>query len=565
MKIVLLSILVFSSAMVYPKNRPYSEPLKIPILISGSFAELRRNHFHSGIDIKTQGETGLPVYSAAGGYISRIVVSPGGFGNALYIDHPNGTTSVYGHLSRFRGDIAGYVKNIQYKKERFTVDIPAPSGKFQVDRGELIAYSGNSGSSGGPHLHFEIRDTKTQEPLNPLKYNLIIKDNISPKIQALQIYPLNNLSQVNYAANKKEYNIVFYDGSYHIKNNPVIPVYGKIGFSVLATDYLNGTWSKCGINSLSLKVDGEDLFSFEIDRFSFSKTRFINSHIDYEEYMKSKRRFIKTWKDPGNKLGIYHGAVFDATDGETHHVEILLKDSYGNTARLEFQVKSKFKAMSTPEKKGVKLFLQNQPNHFEADGIRLDCPKGAFYTDFSFDYTSFVEENDSIKFSKVHHVHQKYTPIQAPVTLSIRADGLPVGLQSKSLIAKLDEKTGELSSFGGGYQGGWVTAKIRSFGDFVVSIDTIAPVIKALSIKNHNTLVEPNRIRFKITDSFSGVKEYKGYIDGKWVLFEYDAKNSLITYHIDPDRLELKKQHRVNLLVTDNKGNKSSYDGAFFK
>lgn len=234
----LLFLLLFSS-LLRAQEAYYTDPLKIPLLLSGSFAELRSNHFHSGIDIKTQGVTGLPVYAVADGAVSRIVVSPTGYGNALYIDHPNGTTSVYGHLLRFSPEIQNYVKDKQYEKQSFKVDLKVPSYLFKVKKDEEIAKSGNSGSSGGPHLHFEIRDTKSEEPLNPLEYGFSVVDNTPPKIFSLLVVPLSDTSTVNQQRTEKSYPVVFYDGKYHLKNNPIIPAYGEIGFAIQANDYFD--------------------------------------------------------------------------------------------------------------------------------------------------------------------------------------------------------------------------------------------------------------------------------------------------------------------------------------
>ncbi|MDX1284434.1 MAG: M23 family metallopeptidase, partial [Draconibacterium sp.] len=213
-------LFLFISVLSYGQERYYSNPVKIPMLLSGSFAELRSNHFHSGIDIKTQGTTGIPIFAVADGYISRIAVSPTGFGKALYIKHPNGTTSVYAHLLKFQPEVENYVKNRQYEEKSYKVDLHLPSFLFPIKKDDEIAKSGNSGSSGGPHLHFEIRDTHTQEPLNPLKYNFPITDNIPPKIFSVLVVPLDEKSHVNFGTVQRSYPVVFYDGKYQLKNNP---------------------------------------------------------------------------------------------------------------------------------------------------------------------------------------------------------------------------------------------------------------------------------------------------------------------------------------------------------
>ncbi|NQU87384.1 MAG: M23 family metallopeptidase [Mariniphaga sp.] len=569
MKGIVLGIILLASVNVKSQEKYFSEPIKIPLLITGSFAELRSNHFHSGIDIRTKGKTGLPVYPAANGHVSRIAVSPTGFGHALYIDHSNGTTTVYGHLDRFNKIIAEYVKNIQYKNESFGIDVSLPPGRINVSKNEIIAYSGNSGSSGGPHLHFEIRDQLTQEPLNPLKNDLNIVDKISPKILGLRIYPLNEVSHVNNSNENKTFEVVNYNGKYHIRNNPVIPVHGEIGFGIEIIDYLDGTWSKCGINSLKLKVNGEMHSSFELNRFSFSETRYLNSLIDYEYYINSRKRFYKTWKDPGNKLDFYRFKSQDGstqfTDNKTHNIELVVNDSYGNESVLEFKIKSINQITASNKKKGFQTFYYNEENKFEATGITLNCPKGAFYTDFEFDYDVVYKNNNLNFYSEIHRVHHPTTPIHDPISLSIKPQNLLPDLDKKSLIVKIDEKNGNINSVGGNFRNGNVISNIRSFGSFAIAVDTIAPSIRPLSIKNKNTLTESSQIRFRIRDELSGIKNYRGTIDNKWVLFKFDLKNNLLFYTFDNDRFEMNKIHQLKLVVTDNKNNSSIYEATFFK
>ncbi len=350
MKKLLLIFIVCSSVHISAQEKYFSAPMKIPLILSGSFAELRSNHFHSGMDIKTQGVTGQVVSAAAKGYISRISISPTGFGNALYINHPNGTTTVYGHLMKFRDDIQEYIRNIQYEKKSFRVDVPVLPGIFPVEKDEWIALSGNTGSSGGPHLHFEIRDTKTEEPLNPLDFGFNIADRTPPTFSGLEIMPLSESSQVEFQPTKKIYHLVFYDGKYHILNNPAIPVYGNIGFAFEAYDYFDDSRNRCGLSFIQLKIDGELYFSMNLHRFSFDESRDINNFIDYEDLVRQNRRFQKTWIDPGNQLSMYdfnrNNGVFFATDGKTHQVDIEAEDAYGNRSVLTFRIESKYKEIS---------------------------------------------------------------------------------------------------------------------------------------------------------------------------------------------------------------------------
>lgn len=566
MQRVFLPLFLLLSFVGFGQERYYSDPVKIPMLLSGSFAELRSNHFHSGIDIKTQGTTGIPVYSVTDGYVSRIVVSPSGYGRALYINHPNGTTTVYGHLLRFSPAIEKYVKENQYEKKSFRVDLQIPSYLFQLKKDEEIAKSGNSGSSGGPHLHFEIRDTKSEEPLNPLKYNVPIIDNVAPKIFSLLIVPLSDDSQVNFATEQPSYPVVFYDGKYHLKGNPTIPVWGKIGVAIQTNDYFDGTYNKCGINLLRMSVNDEEQFTFQLNRFAFDKSRYINSHIVYDEYINSKRRFIKTWLEPGNRLPIYNhngsmGIISPEID-KIQKVGIELQDTYGNISILEFSMKGNFKEIPIIRKDSSILFKYNQENHFSNDTVELTIPKGALYNDFEFEYKTEQASNEF--YTEYHFIHNTTVPLHKNATIRVKVDEFPKELESKVVMAKVDPISGEFNAAGGEYKNGWVETSTYNLGVYAVVVDTIPPEIIPLSIKE-NTLTEASRIRFKISDDLAGIKTIEGLLDGKWALFEYDAKTEKITHYFDKERFEFNKQHTIELTITDYRENSSVYEGSFWK
>lgn len=558
-------LFLFLALFGMAQQRYYIDPLKIPLLLSGSFAELRSNHFHSGIDIKTQGTTGLPVYAVADGTISRIVISPTGYGNALYIDHPNGTTSVYGHLEAFSPEIAKYVKDKQYEKHSFRVDLQIPSYLFPVKQDEEIAKSGNSGSSGGPHLHFEIRDTKTEEPINPLNFGFPVKDDIAPKIFSVLLVPLSDSSHVAYSATSKSYPVVFYDGKYHLKNNPTIPVWGEIGVAVQTNDYFNDTYNKCGINLLCMSLDNEDQFSFTLNRFSFSDTRYLNSHIVYDQYKTEKRRYIKTWIDPGNKLPSYthngSGGHIIPKNEQNGKIEIELQDSYRNKSVLDFSIVGKKAAVAHDSTKG-ELFAYNKVNVFSTDSARMEIPAGALYSNFRFEYST--ESAPDEFYSDYHFFHNNTIPLHTNATIALRTKGLPENLQSKVIMAYAHPVTGEFSAAGGRYKNGWVTTETRNLGVFAVTVDTIPPEIIPLSIVD-NKLTESSRIRFKIKDDLAGIKSIEGLIDGKWALFEYDAKTATITHYFDKERFDLGKNHTFKLTISDYRSNRAVYETHFWK
>ena len=558
-------LFLFLALFGMAQKRYYTDPVKIPLLLSGSFAELRSNHFHSGIDIKTQGTTGLPVYAVADGYVSRIAVSPTGYGHAMYINHPNGTTSVYGHLNSFSPEIEKYVKDKQYEQHSFRVDLQIPSYLFPVKQDEEIAKSGNTGSSGGPHLHFEIRDTQTEEPLNPLNFGFPVKDDIAPKIFSVLLVPLSDSSHVAYSPTPKSYPVVFYDGKYHLKNNPTIPVWGEIGVAVQTNDYFNDTYNKCGINLLRMCLDNEDQFSFTLNRFSFSTTRYLNSHIVYSAYKTEKRRYIKTWLDPGNKLPIYthngSGGHIIPKNEQNGSIEIELQDSYKNTSILDFSIVGK-KANIPHESLNMVSFAYNKTNIFGNDSVRIEIPAGALYSDFDFEYSS--EKASDPFYSDYFFLHNNTVPLHTNATVAIRTESLPENLQSKVIMAYVHPVTGEFSAAGGRYENGWVTTETHNLGVYAVTVDTIPPEITPLSIAD-NKLTESSRIRFKIKDDLAGIKTIEGLIDGKWALFEYDPRTATITHYFDKERFELGKDHTFKLTISDYRNNNAVYETQFWK
>ena len=567
MKISFLVLFLLFSQILWAQtiNRDYfRSPLDIPLVLSGNFGELRSNHFHSGIDFKTQGRTGLPVFAAADGMVSRIRISAAGFGLALYIDHPNGTTTVYAHLLSFSDNIQAYARNMQYAEEKFEVDLTVPKGIFPIKKGDKIGLSGNSGSSGGPHLHFEIRETKSEHALNPLLYRFQVTDKTKPTILSVMVYPLSDDAHVSGKPKEQLTEVVFYEGAYHLKGNPTLTVYGEIGFGLQAMDYLDGSWSKCGVYEIKLSVDDKPMYTFLMNELDFDETRYLNSHIDYAHYRQFSRRVHKSWVEPGNKLGNYpvlhNRGVTNFHDEKLHKISYEVTDVYGNKSTLEFNVQSKKVPVTKSEKPGMPIRFDKE-NKIETDQLKVHFREGTFYSNFNLDYSTKPANNHY--YSPLFKIHNDLTPVHQPYLIEIKGDALPKNLREKAVIAAIDGN-GRKWSMGGVYDGGWVSANVRQLGTFALAIDTISPTIQSLSISN-GALTEQNQIRFTIKDDFSGIAEYRGEIDGKWVLFEYDAKTNLISYRFDKDRFQFGKNHTLVLRVTDVKGNSKEFKANFYR
>ena len=537
----------------------FSPPLKIPLLLSANFGELRPDHYHSGIDIKTEGVTGKEVFSCADGTIYLLVVSPVGFGNAVYIRHSSGYSTVYAHLDRFSPEIAEYVNAYQYQNKSYAVTIYPPAHRFQVRQGQLIGYSGNSGSSGGPHLHFEVRKTDGEKPVNPLKFGFDITDNLKPVISRLAIYPGSANTIINNSGKKILMPASGGNGKYTLHPDNEIRINGLAGFGISSRDMVNYTSNKFGISSIELIIDSIPWFTYKIDEFSFSETRYINAHIDYEASIKSDMEIERAFVLPNDKLSLYsnymNNGFFDFSDGLVHSVSIRVKDGKDNTSVLSFRVKSDpgMKGTSGITRDSVtKVMPYGRINNFTSEGIAVSIPAASLYDTLFFKYSKAARIRNTL--SEIHKVHNVYTPLHRPIRISIRPDTIPSGKSSKLLIVQVD-KIGRLKPAGGKYADGYISSDISSLGDYAVGIDTVPPVINGNTFSSGPDLRGKKELRFRIVDDFSGIKSYSGTIDGKWALFEYDAKNNLLIYRFDDTRLTSGSSHSLSLTVTDNRDN----------
>jgi len=532
----------------------------IPPALAGSFGELRPNHFHSGIDFRTNQREGYPVYAIADGYISRLRVQNSGFGLALYINHPNGFTSVYGHLSRFAPKIAQRVKTLEYEKKTFELDEFPDADLLPVHKGDIIAYSGNRGSSGGPHLHFEIRDTKTESTINPQLFGIQIPDNIPPVIYSLYVYKLNK-KPFNEFTPKQYYQVTGANGNYKL-NTPHLSVSGETGFGITVTDKHNGASGTNGVYSIELEVDGKTVFTSSLERFSFENSKAINSHIDYPAFLSTKRSIQKSFVDPGNPLQIYSRLInngrIEWNDLNIHQVKYIVTDAKGNKSILPFTVQSDGKSViSTPDQPDGIPFSYAIENEFSADGVKVVLPKGTLYNDFNFVYKVKPKPLKGA-YSQIYQLHNNYTPLHVGFNLWIKPDASLGNLADKAVIVS----TGG-SSQGGVMDNGYIRATPRNFGSYYIAVDTISPSIIPINIADGKNMAGISRMNFKIRDNLSGIKSFNGYIDGKWVLMEFDTKTATLWHTFDD--LTTAGKHQLRLVVEDMKGNAKTYSITFYK
>lgn len=553
----LLIVLHYGSAQKNPKNY-FRAPLDIPMYLSGNFGELRSNHYHSGIDIKTKGRAGFNVYATADGFVSRVKVSGYGYGNAIYIDHPNGYTTVYAHLKQFSPKIDSIVKTFQYGKESFAIDEILSKNKIRVKKGEVIAKSGNTGSSGGPHLHFEIRETQSEFPCNPLLYGFDIKDNVAPVIRSLFIYPLSASSKVAGGMVRKQYNLTKNGDVYSIANNEVPLVSGKIGFALDVRDYMNATHNYYGIYSLNLYVDNELKHSFTLSKFSFGESRYINAHIDYEMYKTQKRRVHKLFQEQNQEESfaavVNRGINF--TDTKKHEVRVVISDAYGNETNLEFSLQSERGIFSQTKEENL-LYCEEQ-NNFQTKGFFARVPAFTFYKNIEREgiVKKSCERKDS--YSPLFHILSETVPLHKGITVGIAPKNLPSTLRDKAFVAR--ENKGRYHFIGNNWESGFLTGKTKKVGDFVVLVDTNAPKIQLWKGSSYR---KTGKLRYRITDNLSGISSFRGTIDGKWVLFEYDPKRNLLWHTLTSKRIVKGRKHKLILEVTDACGNKAVRETSF--
>jgi len=567
-RFLIISILFSNILSDKPKDKTlFISPVKIPLLLSANFGELRIDHFHSGIDIKTQGVTGQEIVSASFGYIYRIGVSPGGFGKALYIKHPSGYSTVYGHLDRFTPEIDEYVKERQYEKKSFLVTLYPPKEKFTVKQGDLIAYSGNSGSSGGPHLHYEIRRSENEKPVNPLVFDFGIRDNIDPVIEKLFIYPVNIQTSINGQNSVRRIDVQGGHGNYYVPSEKEIIINGPAGFGIKAFDLMNESYNKCAAYSIELVIDSTTIFKYEMDEFSFNESRYINSHIDYETYMKEKIYVQRTYLLPNDKLSVYRNiinrGIFYFDDDIVHDVKIIVTDVNNNKSTLSYHIKSQANNQLSGQSKAeedIVVMPFNRQNRFISEDIKVSIPAGALYDTLRFSYKLISGSEGML--SDFHHVNNKFTPLHKDYTIGIKPRIIPVGKESKMIIVQIGDEQ-EKSSFNTIWSDGYLTAEVTSFGSFCVLIDTIPPAINENGLGSEKNLTGRKEIRIKIKDDLSGIKSYEPEIDSNWALFEYDQKNDVLIYRFDEKRIKRNSEHFLKLKVIDNKDNISYFSYNF--
>lgn len=543
----------------YPQGF-FRSPLEIPINLSGNFGELRTNHFHAGLDIKTEQREGLNVVAAADGFVSRIKVSPVGYGYALYIEHPNGYTTVYGHLQRYAPKIEEYLKANQYDLESFSVDLFPDRALLPVSKGELVGLSGNSGGSGGPHLHFEIRETTTEKVINPLLFGLEVKDKIPPSINSVWVVPMSDSSWVNGGRSP----VALETRGAGLKTTTLPKVYGDFGFAITTIDMLDGNSNRCGIYRIEFFVDGLQVYGQRMDKLDFTTNRAMNAHTIYERFKKDRSSIHGSYRLPGNPLDIYDNLVNDGIvsfrDGKQHTCEYRIVDIMGNESRVKFSVQALTDAGGKvpPAKNALAAWDWEKDNAIQTDQVRIEMKAYTLYEDL--DLTIASSKKIAGANGPTYTIASPYEPVHNAYTLSLNASQVKPGREHQAVIVRWDPDKDKISSEGGHWENGWITAEPMYLGHFAILIDSIAPAISSVDFAP--AMKGRKSFNMRISDGLSGIDQIIPRIDGKWALMEYDAKNSRLTYYFDPKYIA-PGNHTFELKVIDAVGNEKKFTGNF--
>ena len=542
----------------YPSDY-FRSPLDIPLRLAGTFGELRNNHFHAGIDIKTNRRIGLPVYATADGYISRIKVAIWGYGKVIYINHPNGFTSVYAHLNKFGDGIQEYVKSIQYEKKSYeTGNIFLKENQIKVTKGQIIGYSGRTGGFVAPHLHYEIRNTKTEKIINPLLFGIKIQDSIAPKIKKLIAYPMGSDSRINRSLKNQSLSIKKDSLNNYIANR--LSASGKIGFGVNVYDLLGKELNKNGIYSLEMKINGIRHYYHDVETFSFSESKFINLLIDYEYYSKYKSRIQKTFREKENKLSIYKDLIEEGgitiNEGLNYQVEIIAKDFTGNSSSLKIPVVGlKSESILNQEKDTTAYkIVKKEFQKFSKNGVTIAFPKNSFYKDLFLNFSV----ND-----RIATIHKPIIPLDKKFTITFDSIMYKRSEVNQIYIANMNNKkypyymdTRKKSDK--------IFTTTKTLGKYGLLIDNQIPKIYNSNFKDNDWMSRLRYLTIKISDSQSGIKSYEASIDNEWILMEYDVKKKKLSYDFRDKKL-VGSKHIFKLVVSDNVGNTNTYKSTFYR
>ncbi len=553
-KLIILFLFIsinLNSQTNFPKDY-FSNPLEIELILNGNFGESRPSHFHSGIDIKTQFKEGLNVFSSAEGYVSRISIKHGGFGKALYINHPNGYTTVYAHLKKFNKKIEDYIKKIQYNKKSYQIEHYLKKDVIRILKNENIGSSGNTGSSFGPHLHYETRLTKNQKAINPQLFGIDIKDSRRPIINSVFLYKLDSLNKISEPIKLKINKI-----NDSIYQSEKVTANGTIGFGVNGFDRQDLANNKNGIYKYSTVYDNKKNIEFNFNSFFFEESIKIKTLIDYKYYIQNKSRIVKLFKDHGNNLSIYSNnkSGYINVENDISLYQITLTDLKGNKSTIKIPI-IKGEIIKSPLKKVNSTVLNTSLNNkldynFEFENAEIKIAKNTFLKNVKLNIDTSI---DSIKIINP----------EIAVFKNIKISFLNKEKRKGNYLALKDNNGNESFATAKLNSKNYFYHKTKSLGTYFIKNDSLLPVIELKNFKNNDWITNKNSIKIKILDKETGVKNYNVKINGKWMLFEYEYKRNELFYKFDSYFIN-KKKNLIEVSVEDMAGNKSQKNFIFYR
>ncbi len=556
MRSILAFLLVSTSIVAQSTDEYFASPLKIPLQLAGNFGELRSNHFHAGFDFRTQQREGLEVMAAADGFVSRIKISPYGYGKAIYIDHPNGNTTVYGHLSQGIGAVEDYIEKMQYAQQAYEIDVKPSPEDLPVKKSDVFALSGNTGGSEGPHLHFEIRESKSEKVMNPMNFGFsrFFRDTKKPQIAGIIVYPMDDGSIAKGAQRPVSVNISLQkDGTYLGEK---VTASGRIGFGISVVDYDDVSFGRNGIYKIETNVNGQNPYTIKFDGFSFDETRYLNAFIDYSRYKKTRQRYQKLFMKNDYPLSIIHknkdnGIINVGPNfNETYKIEV--SDFFENKIVVIIPIEySNASSVVAEEEKGKYFIRANKDASFKIDGKSVFFAAGTFYDDFNMDFSV----TDSVM-----TVHNDDVAVHSNFVVAIEAPPSPDS--DKTFIASIQGK--KLLYNKTKYNGIIYSCWTKNLGGFKLAKDTTAPKIRIAKDIEGKWITSQKSVSLTISDDLSGLNTYNGFINGNWVLFEYDYKTRRIT-HVFEDRFINEGANDLKVVVNDNVGNSAIFETRFYK